>query len=1012
MASRTIYDIVTDDHMQLDKVIDNYFNFESSCDPNPLTSGNINSLYHDIDTVGLQHLKDYKQNSKFSCMHLNIRSLPDKFDKFKLFLTNLDNEKIQFDAILLCETFLTDTNRDLFNIPGYTFISRHRKHYRQGGVGIYIKNNINFIIRDDLSIFIEKSFETLFLEVTSSKGSILIGEVYRVPNSSCPNSITNYELITNKLQNENKEIIIGTDQNFDYLNIHCAYSKHLLETFFAACLVPTITRPTRITSESATLIDNIYVSGNRLEYIRSGILVADISDHFPIFLFTGKKVRHCKPKNNTNSYRKLDSTAIDRINSLLLATDWSPLQQLHVNDQFDFVNTKLLEYINICAPIKVVTIPAKYVIREKWMTKGLLQSSLNLQKMRKRETGKTSSNLYRSYRNLYNRLVRIAKTMHYTALIDRYKGDIAHTWQVLNEITGKRKKSELCDTFNINNVPTNDANTISNSFCNYFTNIGQQCASTIGQATTRSSNYLKGNYKNSLFLIPTTPGDIIAIISCFKSKASSGHDGVSSKLVKDLRYALSFPLSIIINNSLAMGLVPDMAKLAKIIPIYKAKDKKDISNYRPISLLPIISKILEKVVHKNLYTFLEKNKVRYASQYGFRKNRSTINAITELVCHITNAIENKQNTLSVFLDLSKAFDTIDHNILLHKLEFYGVRGLALNWFQSYLTDRKQYVLYNNVQSQTLDITCGVPQGSVLGPLLFLIYVNDIANCLTHSKLISFADDTTVFLSSKCINDLYNNMNSDLDDLTNWFKANRLPLNVNKSNYMLFQPNGNQNTLGNTLNIGVDQIEHKLNCKFLGIFIDNQLRWNNHLSHISAKLSRSVYILKTVKHILPLTLLRSLYYTMVQPYLTYGIILWGPTYRCHVKQVSILQKKVIRCINKLHYNAHTEPLFIRNKILRLDDLYKFELSKFMFDCINGLLPTPILEYFTTNATIHAHHTRQRNIPHVTQTFGTNSERAVTHKGQKIWTEIPQPIRLHQNKNIFSRLLKNDYITKYN
>ena len=198
----------------------------------------------------------------------------------------------------------------------------------------------------------------------------------------------------------------------------------------------------------------------------------------------------------------------------------------------------------------------------------------------------------------------------------------------------------------------------------------------------------------------------------------------------------------------------------------------------------------------------------YASQYGFRKNRSTVNAITELVCHITNAIENKQNTLSVFLDLSKAFDTIDHKILLHKLELYGVRGLALNWFQSYLTDRKQYVLYNNVQSQTLDITCGVPQGSVLGRLLFLVYVNDIANCLTRSKLISFADDTTVFFSSKCINNLYKNLNSDLDDLTNWFKANTLALNVNKSNFMLFQPNGNQNTLGTTLNIGVDPIQHK------------------------------------------------------------------------------------------------------------------------------------------------------------------------------------------------------------
>ena len=297
-------------------------------------------------------------------------------------------------------------------------------------------------------------------------------------------------------------------------------------------------------------------------------------------------------------------------------------------------------------------------------------------------------------------------------------------------------------------------------------------------------------------MIPTTPADIIAIISSLKSKSISDHDGVSSKLVKDFKYALSIPLSIIINNSLAMGLVPDMAKLAKIIPIYKAMDKKNISNYRPIFLLPVISKILEKVVHKNLNTFL----VLYPSQYGFRKNRSTVNAITELVCYITNLMENKQNTLSVFLDLSKAFDTINHKVLLHKLEFYGVRGLALNWFRSYLADRKQYVLYNNVKSQTLEITCGVPQGSVLGHLLFLIYVNDIANCLTHSKVISFADDTTVFSSSKCIDDLYTNVNSDLDDLSNWFKANRLVLNVNKANSMLFQPSGIQIACGNTLRI--------------------------------------------------------------------------------------------------------------------------------------------------------------------------------------------------------------------
>ena len=180
--------------------------------------------------------------------------------------------------------------------------------------------------------------------------------------------------------------------------------------------------------------------------------------------------------------------------------------------------------------------------------------------------------------------------------------------------------------------------------------------------------------------------------------------------------------------------------------------------------------------------------------------------------------------------------------------------------------------------------------------------------------------------------------------------------------------------------------------------------SSHKSHVCEIVYINIYIYKTVKHLLPLKLLRSLYYAMIQPYLTYGIILWGPTYRCHLKQLSILQKKAIRYIHKSYYNAHTEPLFIRSKILKLDDIYKFELSKFMFDCINGLLPIPIREYFTINATIHTHYTRQRNIPHFPQTYGTISERSVTHKGPKTWSDIPQIIRLYANKKIFPRLLK--------
>ena len=287
-----------------------------------------------------------------------------------------------------------------------------------------------------------------------------------------------------------------------------------------------------------------------------------------------------------------------------------------------------------------------------------------------------------------------------------------------------------------------------------------------------------------MFLTPTEPNEILKVIKSFKSKKSSGNDGISMTLIKQLGPSCSIPITYIINLSLSQGIVPDSMKLAKVIPIFKSKSRNSFSNYRPISLLATISKILEKVVYRRLYSFLTVNNILYDRQYGFRSGRSTIHAVTEFMSDILPALDDNHKCVSVFLDLSKAFDTIDHNILIDKLKFYGVRGRALDWFRSYLQHRMQYVSYCGINSTILNILYGVPQGSVLGPLLFIVYSNDIHNCFETCKCITYADDTTVYKSGSDLGATLKDVNEDMKTLSDWFKANRLSANPTKTKYMV------------------------------------------------------------------------------------------------------------------------------------------------------------------------------------------------------------------------------------
>ena len=329
---------------------------------------------------------------------------------------------------------------------------------------------------------------------------------------------------------------------------------------------------------------------------------------------------------------------------------------------------------------------------------------------------------------------------------------------------------------NIDGQSITNAASISSKLFDHFTEVGAKCAAQLPMSNTHYAQYLGHQH-----LGPVTPGDIINIINKIKSKSSTGHDSISSKLLKYVRGEI-YPLSVAIDSSLATGIVPDILKLAKVIPLYKAKDRQLLTNYRFISLLPSLSKVLEKAVHHKLMRFLNDNGLLYESQYGFRKHHNTIHGVTELVHNIIHGYE---KGIGVMADLSKAFDTIEHDILLDKLGYYGIRGIAHDRFRNYLVNRQQYVLFNDSKSYTKDLSCGVPQESVLGPLLFLIYMNEMPSCLIASHAILFTDDTTLAASSRDPMQLYNDMNLDLDSLCNWFTSNTLSLNTSKTHYMEF-----------------------------------------------------------------------------------------------------------------------------------------------------------------------------------------------------------------------------------
>ena len=951
--------------------------------------------YHDIDAF-IRHLKN-KKGTKFTTLSLNIESISSKFNKLTAFLETLSRENCFLDAILIQESWLSenDCKKDgtvfkNFSIPGYQTIPLGRKCGRKGGLIIYLRANYSYTPRDLYKT--STDWEGQFIDVThinkeklSSK--ITLANIYRPPRDNYSDASIDKFLkpmtdIILKLIKENSTIITGGDFNIDLLLLTSKEKfQEYFDIFVSNGLLPQITLPTRFSKRRATLIDQIFCRFSKItSELKSGIVVTKISDHLPCFSTIKVKFKATsKPpefvKVDKNGPKDIEDFRKE-VQKCINLTDFDNDLLADPNDNYEKLETIIKLAKEKCLPLTEVKFKKYKHKISPWITFAIINSIKSRDQLYvkwKKENPDSQKyaeleNLFHSHCSILQKSIRAAKKIYYHQQFENFKSNIKKTWSKINEILSRKKKdsglpSYFCDG---NNILTSNED-IANCFNRFFCNIGPELANSIKGPEGKSyQDYLKQNILSSFSFSTVSSDDVKDMIASLKSKSSFGHDGVSSILLKQLSPEIYKVLTCIINQSLMTGIFPNSLKIAKISPIYKKEDPHLTDNYRPISLLPVISKVFEKVAFKQVYNYFDKNKLLYKSQYGFRKKHSTELAGLEFNDKIVNYLDKGQLPLAIFLDLSKAFDTIDHDILIRKLYYYGVAGNSLNWFKSYLTNRKQYVQFKDSVSSCSMIKTGVPQGSILGPLLFIIYMNDIAHITDKFYFTIYADDTTLIapictfsVSDKNDYDtISQNINSEINVITDWLALNKLSLNAKKTKMMVFHYH--QKRISNMklkLFINRTKIEQVKEFCFLGVVFDECLTWKSHVQKIGGKISMANGTLNRLKKFLPQEVLKIIYNSLILPHLNFGILLWGH----NSKRIFRLQKWAVRAVTSSKYNAHTNPIFQKLKLIKLDDIKNLAYLKFHYKYTKNDLPKYFDNMFDQKYLTHNYSTRNRNEP---------------------------------------------------
>lgn len=912
----------------------------------------------------------------FKIFHLNIRSISKNFDELSIVLESL---KTKFEIIILSETWqIKDIH--LFHLDGYEIEYSAGTFNQNDGVVMFIKNTINYKT-EVINIMGCRSIKAT-LEYNNK--TFLITSIYRPPSTCATKFVNDLKKYLDNIATERVDYnIIAGDININ-IKSQNEITDEYLDTMSEYDFVSAINEYTRIQSNSQSCIDHFFIKTlkdkNDLLPI---ILKTNITDHFPIMLSIPIEKREINLPSN-NIIQIIDK---NKLKNNIKQVEWGLFHNIpDINTQTNWLIETIQEVIK--QSTNTISINHKKRKRKSWITQGLVNSVNKrdklYQKLQKNPTDRLLKEQFATYRNRLNELIKHTKANYYKEKISGNKNNSKNLWNIVKEFNNKNIKHA-----SIKDIKSETGEIVSTDFekamvfNKYFSNVGKNLARKIVDTPSPSRNRKQTRF--SFFLKPTNKVEVIETIMDLKNNKAPGIDGIKAETLKEIANEISEHLANLINKIFDTGKCPSAFKKAVIKPIYKKGDKTDPCNYRPVSLITNLAKVFEKIFKKRIVQYVKKFNLLSDMQFGFKENISTQDAISQVTTRIYTALDQNRPSLGIFLDLAKAFDTVSHTKLLESLEDLGFRGKSLNLFKNYINDRVQCCQINYSKSNERVVEYGVPQGTVLGPILFSIYVNNLFNLQTTGTIISFADDTVVIYQKQTWAELKSAVEKDFVMIKKWFDSKLLTINFEKTLYLPFACDKRGLPDFNNLQIKYQNLMFHINqaetVKYLGVTIDRHLRWDHHINNVVETLRSVIYKFKNMRGILDTQNMKILYYALVESRLTYGMVTWGSAVYSYLKRLEIIQKKFLKIIFQKNITYPSDQLYKESKILDMRQLYFLTIIIFVFKHKNTLVNIE-----------HNYHTRYRLNSHLTPTCQKSiGQRNHIYLAPRLYNSLPENVK---------------------